>query len=498
VLLSLPAIISFVNLLPFIERGQKQGLDFVLENSMPPACMFSLLSPFGTTANHSWLDTNILMRSIYIGIVPLIFVLYTILTGTLKRNKTIRFFFITSIVLFGMAWGSHFILRSLAYYIIPGMNTFRHPALFRFFGVIFLLLIAGFGINEWSKKNYPAVLLRRIVLLLLGFLIALSAIFILFPGASWIPVGLQTKNLKVLLDSLNFQQRFLIQVPFAIAALLALYFISNRKGSLKYLLLVSITDLFFSTQLNMPVTVIGARSFSDTKLLMKRNPEKFPLPGTGSIEQNALGSVDHTHTVHTLLPFVKRIARNDYFITPGNLASQEKFYESAIREKVFKNPLIYFADTVIKQAGPFDPSKIKKYSFALIAPERPLFTDHVAPWATVQITGLSANSLACFTNSAEPGLLILLQNNYEGWKVYIDGLASDIFTTNLTFMGVQVPAGKHAIVFRYRPDAIIYAWYISISTLLALLCFVTRFFYRERVFFSQHHQGNTHGKPYKL
>ena len=75
-LLSLPAIISFANHLQFIDRGKILGLNFVLENSMPPSCMFSLISPFSTTATNSFFDTNLLMRNVYLGMLPLVFLIY--------------------------------------------------------------------------------------------------------------------------------------------------------------------------------------------------------------------------------------------------------------------------------------------------------------------------------------------------------------------------------------------------------------------------------------
>ena len=496
VLLSLPAIISFAQLLPYIDRGKNQALAVILENSMPPACMLSMVSPFSTTASSPFFNTDMLMRNSYMGILPLLFLLYTIFNRGFKNQPAIKWLFFAALLMFGMALGSHFFLRSLAYYIMPLMNTFRHPALFRFFGVFFLLAAAGFGITDWANKNYPTVLLKKMIVFLAILLLATTLLFVILPGNSIVPGSFKLSQLKQLFLSLDCRQRFLVQLPFSLLILSALYILASRKMPLKYMLLILVTDLFFATQLNMPVTVIGARSFHATQALMNRNSERFPLP-INSIEQNAVGGFDSTNTVHTLLPFAKRIARNDYFITPGNLSSQEKFYTSPIRDQIFKERVLYFADTVIAENS-FRESELHGHSFATVmGKEIPLAGQHFAT-GNIAVRKLSANSLRCSTTTRTPGLLVFLQNYYPGWKVLIDRKASNLFPVSASFMATLVPAGTHEIEFYYRPTLIIHSWYISVTTLLILLLYLGYIFLRKSILFKQHDQGYAEGKPGKL
>lgn len=53
------------------------------------------------------------------------------------------------------------------------------------------------------------------------------------------------------------------------------------------------------------------------------------------------------------------------------------------------------------------------------------------------------------TSNAKSGLLVLLQNNLPGWKVFIDGDLAPIYYANSAFTGVAVPAGEHKIEFIY-------------------------------------------------
>jgi len=68
------------------------------------------------------------------------------------------------------------------------------------------------------------------------------------------------------------------------------------------------------------------------------------------------------------------------------------------------------------------------------------------------------------THGDAPGLLVLTDTYYPGWKAEVDGKPADIVRTNVLFRGVFLPAGHHHVRFIYRP-----LWfYIGIT--LALTC----------------------------
>ncbi len=54
-------------------------------------------------------------------------------------------------------------------------------------------------------------------------------------------------------------------------------------------------------------------------------------------------------------------------------------------------------------------------------------------------------------DSAAPGIVTLHDLWYPGWEVEIDGEWRPLLRTDLLFRGVEAPAGKHRIVFAYRP-----------------------------------------------
>jgi uncharacterized membrane protein YfhO len=50
-----------------------------------------------------------------------------------------------------------------------------------------------------------------------------------------------------------------------------------------------------------------------------------------------------------------------------------------------------------------------------------------------------------------PGLVVLTDTYYPGWKAYLDGKKVDIKLTDHAFRGIVVPAGTHEIVYKYDP-----------------------------------------------
>lgn len=466
-LLSLPAIISFFQHLPEIERGKSQTLLAVLENSMNPATTLSLLSPFSTTANDSWLSSSILMRSIYIGIVPLIFLVYSLFNKSLRKNKEIIFFFFCAIIMLGMAWGEYFFLRQLAYYTLPLMNTFRHPALFRLFTIFFFLLVAALSFNSWiTSKEKNAVILKKIILSLMAIALTIGIVSMFFLKDVPSIGKLNGINLKTLLLQLNFQERYLIQFPFVFGILLLSYLAIVKKKSTRLICFIMIVDLFFATQLNMPVTVFGAKSFAAIEKSINRNPVKFPLPANQTIEENSFNSFDENIVTGSSIPFTKKIGRNDYYITPGNLSNQDEFYKSPIKDIIFKNPVLYFADTLI-----FPDNKELPYRAKVAFTDNRNIASAGKPGGSnsIQVKKFSANELQADVYNETGGLLVYLQNNYHGWQAFVDDKQTTLIRVNISFMAIQVPAGNHTIRFRYRPQLVVKAWYVSIFSFVLLI-----------------------------
>ncbi len=78
-------------------------------------------------------------------------------------------------------------------------------------------------------------------------------------------------------------------------------------------------------------------------------------------------------------------------------------------------------------------------------------TGPLAAKATTKIVAYSVNDVVVEVDSDRAGVLVLHDLYYPGWEVTVDGAAQPLLRTNLLFRGVEVPAGRHRVAFRFNP-----------------------------------------------
>jgi hypothetical protein len=101
--------------------------------------------------------------------------------------------------------------------------------------------------------------------------------------------------------------------------------------------------------------------------------------------------------------------------------------------------------SLLPDGKPFQPRHI-----ALV--EEPLaFKEQPDLQASSTLVLLENTRLEIETDSTNPAFLVLSDVFYPGWQASIDGAKTPIFKTNYLLRGIRLPAGKHRVVFEYRP-----------------------------------------------
>ncbi len=67
-----------------------------------------------------------------------------------------------------------------------------------------------------------------------------------------------------------------------------------------------------------------------------------------------------------------------------------------------------------------------------------------------------------------PGLLVVSEGYYPGWRATVDGEAAPIVRTNVMMRGVVLPAGRHEVRFEFRSGAIRAGFALSVLGLVVL------------------------------
>lgn len=64
-------------------------------------------------------------------------------------------------------------------------------------------------------------------------------------------------------------------------------------------------------------------------------------------------------------------------------------------------------------------------------------------------------------SAREPGVLVLSDTFYPGWRAWMDDKEVEVLRANYLFRAVLVPAGQHQVRFRYEPPPLRTGWVIS-------------------------------------
>jgi uncharacterized membrane protein YfhO len=70
---------------------------------------------------------------------------------------------------------------------------------------------------------------------------------------------------------------------------------------------------------------------------------------------------------------------------------------------------------------------------------------------TGHLVSYHSNRIVLTSETDGDGFLYLSDTYYPGWRAYVDGKETKIYRANLAFRAIEVPAGRHTVVFRYIP-----------------------------------------------
>jgi hypothetical protein len=75
--------------------------------------------------------------------------------------------------------------------------------------------------------------------------------------------------------------------------------------------------------------------------------------------------------------------------------------------------------------------------------------------ATIKLESYKPNQLVYTSNNSKNGFGVFSENFYKnGWKATIDGKEVKIYRVNYVLRGIEIPAGKHTIEFKFEPEVV--------------------------------------------
>ena len=76
-----------------------------------------------------------------------------------------------------------------------------------------------------------------------------------------------------------------------------------------------------------------------------------------------------------------------------------------------------------------------------------------------QIVGYAERRVEIETVADRDALLVFLDANTPGWTASVTGAPAPIFSANVAFRAVPIPAGRQRVVFTFRPPH----WYLALA-----------------------------------
>ncbi|MBI3139239.1 MAG: hypothetical protein HYZ15_11705 [Sphingobacteriales bacterium] len=466
---SLPAILSYLDLLHYYQRGDGISYTDSVINSYDRIHFQSFIFPSTISAADIRSGADVSLRNVYMGLLPLLLLLR--FPPLLNRRNIL----LISLGLFALLFslGDATPVRKFCFDYLPLMNTFRHPAQLRLFLILSLLLLAAPGLKQLILKaaagNNPGFF-KKELLIYAGLILSVTGITVIqygFPDFTHFFSGTGTGSFKTLLGRIRLNDAIvlngLVQLLF-----LAGFFLWLKNRNTRFFSLLWISNGIVLAQFVLPVSFVSSHSPSAINAFIRQQPSGYPPDYCdSSLSVNSAGAMQDfdllsLRSFYNKLPGISRLSNSPSFLT----TTEEFLSHPSLYQYVASKPIIYFAGRTLalKDSALLNNPDSCKYAISVyVLPG----TVDCSATRIPHVTALSANRFQISCPAGPDNFLVLTQNYHAYWKATIDKTPVRIYKTNLSFMGIPVPRGEHTVIFEFDPAPVKKAiWVMTIVFIL--------------------------------
>jgi hypothetical protein len=465
--LSLVVLVSSFDLSSLITRGvglnDRTDVWNTLNGSLTPKSLVSYVYPLATAKNdQAFWGADFSMTNCYFGVFLLLSIVLVVFQKGAPKN--VRIYAIIGLLFLGIALGQDLPLRKWTT-LLPFMDLFRFPSLFRLFALFFFILSASASLNHILKSD---ILKKRFVYVLLGAILLFGGIsLVLFFGVEkWKFPQIFSIGWLHFMEAANIKELIFLQggiLVLIIGAFLLLVRTKKISWEILIVLIVGLEAISF-TRMQAHATILYDRSLADASVGMDDLPEGFPTPSL-TLPMTTFNDVDQSQHFIQLWKNLSIYLKQPTYdgISPYAYLTTGKAIDSGEYDKIIKQPLVFFAERIDKHDR-IDSTSIDTLSFAK------MYIAHFDP-----------NHISIDLNVPKSTHIVYVQNHHPSWQVFVDGKRDTVIRVSDTFMAVKIPKGKHVVNFRFEPKNVIRASFVSIGTLIAVfLYFIITAFLAKR------------------
>lgn len=535
-------ILTAIQILPALEAANESvrsgGVSFTFASmfSFPPENLITLVAPlfFGDIETIPyWGRCYFWAMTLFIGITGLTLAIYGIIYGSKSRRK---YSSCMVIILFILALGAHTPLFNLLYHWLPGFNNFRGSSKFIFLLTLFLVMLAGIGLDHFTKyKNKNIV--AAIIVFSGGIILAGSSLFISLSADGSISGDLWKNILQYISATKEsyLSSRFYTDPAFlhlsamfsthalmksaAVCFILSMLFIfaKHYKVAVYLMILLALTETFIFAERFTPafdmnkiltqnhaVAKFIREHPGDYRILNLVHPNSAMFIGAGDIWGYDAGvplryaefiyftqglnpnrptqyvNFENSHRLFSMLR-----CRYIFFLDKDKISVFDRKDAMQRVHLISRWQVLKKRDDIFKALASesFDPRQtvILESSPGI----RPVPNSRVGE---CRIAASSVNDLIIRVKIESPALLLLTDSYNKNWKATpLPGSSQNtyrVMPANYTLMAIPLNAGEHHLKLEYSPRSFIIGKWVSMvawtTYLIVLLLVITDFRYFSR------------------
>jgi hypothetical protein len=436
-----PLIYSYITIQPYYTRFEPANQLTSINTGFTIQSYLSFVFPFATIKNQAWFETDVSMRNAYFSFLGFIFFVFFLVKKN-KNTHSILFLFPGIFMLLLAAGG---VTKVLLYEHLPGLQYIRTNGEFRIFSIFSFIICGAFHLELLFLKQKESLSVKKykrwIFLLLFIGLAILSTTFLM-------SIKINSEGLisgtKYLLDHLSFQQCFIIAgIIFFIISILYLFALTRKRSITGFILFALVMDLILNSWALLPITGVGKTSVAHMQSIINKSPKGFPKP-TFNKEKEPLLTKEEIPLVGNWAWYAKNFA-NPQIDYPSMLNSTQKFINS-------------------KDSNFF---RGKSFAFFISGRKNQMIVERFSP-----------HLFSLKVHSPEADTLVLLQNDFPGWKVTRNNVDVKPIVYAKTFMAIPVQKGESIIKWKFSSQIILVVtlW----GAMIFFLILIGTFFLRQK------------------
>ena len=482
--------LTAVQLIPTYEllretpRASSADYDFVMTYSLWGWRLLTAIAPdlFGHPADGNyWGYATYWEDAIYLGIMPLMFALYALITA--RRNKKIHlgdivFLFALLIISVELALGGNTPIFPFFYRYVPGFNFFQAPARMLVGYTFAVSLLAGIGADQWKESNRKRYWSR------LGIAGSFAMIILGIVGAATLtdvrPLTIATSLIGVAAVS-------------AVTFILTLNQPTAPKRWYVFTILFIAVDLGISAMRLNPTIDSSFYSLAPSESFSSRtyqyDQDEYRVKFKEYVTFKNFYSLTPQQIRDTFLPNITVLNKIESANNFDPLLTER--YVNFVKAMEQNPRLLDLADvqTIIKPMRLISPRLDSKASRLRVTSQSQIVSSPQESLAAISSPTFDPDSTLILelprttqygiriTNYQLPittyqdAYLLLSDSYYPGWRVLVDNQPSQLFIADHLFRAVFVPKGEHTITFEYAPLSFTIGLIISGVALLFWITF---------------------------